>query len=258
MTLKSALLGAVALVSVVSVGGTAIAADLPVKAIPSNPIAPTTIGTWTGAYIGAQVGYGWDWSGMNLSGTKDTVVTTLNSLGNAPQGFTGGGRLGYDAQVGNLVFGIVTDINGANFTGNGSTSNLNTLGSLASGVTTNWWGDVNGRLGITFLGNNILPYVTGGLAYGGTKATFNCSACGVTAAGAVTPLSNAITNTSVGWDLGAGVETKISQNWSVFVEGKFIDLGTIQVPLVSAGNVVATGSQHFQFGVVEGGINYRF
>lgn len=266
--------------TMIALTGMADAADMAVKARPAPQDIYATLPGWTGWYMGGQVGYGWDWSGVDLTSNSTSGAftgTSLQTLGSAPQGFTGGVKLGYDAQVGNLVLGIVTDINGANFTaGNGSTTTttgpssanpatpLTTLNSLAHGATTNWWGTTNGRLGLAGFGNHILPYVTGGLAYGGTKATFNAATAttgSVTASASDFSLANAVSKTSVGWNIGAGIETRIDRNWAFFIEGKYIDLGSVQVPLTvsnSANKLVLTSDQKFQFGVVEGGFHYRF
>lgn len=228
MLRKTLLAGA----AIVTLSGAANAADLPVKAQPHAPLVAPLPG-WTGWYMGAKIGYGWDWSGLDL-----TMPGAAITLGNAPHGFTGGGQLGYDLQVGNFVFGIVSDINGANF----QTSNTS-LATLLSGANTNWWGTTNARLGLAGFGNHLLPYAFAGVAYGGTKASF-----------ATPGIASAVSNTSTGWDAGAGIETRLDRNWSLFLEGKYIDLGSTTVPVLAT----VTGNQKFQFGVVEGGINYRF
>ena len=229
------------------------ATDMSYKAPQSSAAAPY-VGTWQGLYAGLQIGYGWDWSGTDLN----AAGTTLATFGNAPHGLTGGGRLGYDFQVGNLVFGPVTDLNVASFT---STSNTNlgvTGGGVGAGIlgsinnVTNWWGTTGARVGVSGFADHFLPYIIGGAAYGGKQSAIN-GAIGTTA-GAAGAASAVVSNTSLGWFAGAGAETKITKNVSFFLEGKLVDLGTVTVPL---GGVV-TSNQKFTFGVVEGGLNYRF
>jgi outer membrane immunogenic protein len=209
----------------------AFAADLGRKAPQNSQVL--TYGPWNGFYIGPQIGYGWDWSGTDFNAAGTTIVT----LGNSPHGLTGGGRIGYDLQNGPFVFGVVTDLNLADFNSNSSMQGL----SITN--TTNWWGTTNARLGFSQFGDHLLPYVTGGAAYGGKKTE-------ITAIG----LSDAASKTSVGWDAGAGIETRISPNVSIYIEGKFVDLGNVQVPIGG----ILTSDQKFTFGVVQGGVNWRF
>lgn len=244
-------------IAMVAFAGVASAADMATKAAPQPVFMAPALGSWTGWYLAGMVGYGYDLTSTVAAingGAPNTVA--LANLGSAPNGFTGGGKLGYDIQGGNWVIGWSTSINGANFNGNGNIAS--SVAALASGVTTNWWGDVDARIGYTGLGNHWMPYVTGGVAYGGTKATFSCTACSTT----TTALSNGIANTSIGWDAGAGIEVRLDKNWSVFGEGKYIALGTQTVTLptgaTGTGNTVMTSSQKFNFGVFDIGIKYLF
>jgi outer membrane immunogenic protein len=53
---------------------------------------------WRGAYIGGNFGYQWD---------------TVTNSGADPAGFSGGGQVGYDWQIGQFVIGLETDLHGA-------------------------------------------------------------------------------------------------------------------------------------------------
>ena len=76
----------------------ASAADLPRKAPVYVPPAPPPI-TWTGCYIGANVG------GVFARRSADFAFGTLDSDTNS--GFAGGGQIGCDYQfAGGWVFGI--------------------------------------------------------------------------------------------------------------------------------------------------------
>ena len=66
-----------------------LAADMPVKA----PVIPQAVYNWTGFYAGVNAGYGGgmkDWGGINFPAS----------------GAFGGGQIGFNRQVGNLVFGL--------------------------------------------------------------------------------------------------------------------------------------------------------
>lgn len=195
------------------------AADMAAKkATPQT--APIYFGPWAGWYGGVQVGYGYDVSGLDVGGL---------TLGNAPQGITGGGRLGYDWNTGNFVIGVVTEANVADFNSTGGVNGFSWSGR------TNWWGDTDVRLGLPIFGNHVLPYGAAGIAYGGRTSN-------------VAPIT--VSDTSFGWNAGAGLEAKITPTTSVFAEAKYIDLGTLTVP--------GFATQAYRFGVIQGGVNFHW
>jgi outer membrane immunogenic protein len=84
--------------------------------------------------------------------------------------------------------------------------------------------------------NNILFYVTAGLAYGSGKLAF---------AG----LSES--HGEFGWTGGAGIEVGFTPNWSVKAEYLYIDLGS--------STYVLTGLSHgIESSLLRFGVNYRF
>src|SRR4029077_20498064 len=132
--------------------GTALAADIPVKAAPLAP----AFHNWTGIYGGLHAGYGQgmkDWN--NLIFDFDV------------KGFLGGGQIGVNQQIGNWVIGIEADASWANIKGS---QNLIEGGPLA-GITSNRTGSsiadrfvtVAGRIG--FAQDRWLVYVKGGAAW---------------------------------------------------------------------------------------------
>lgn len=235
------------------------AADMPLKAAPA-PLA-SVYAPWSGIYGGLSVGYGWDWSGTDLS----VAGTTLATLGNSPHGLTGGARLGYDTQTGPFVLGLVTDVNLASFTSNSNTnmavSGAGGFGGLLGSVqnSTNWWGTTDIRLGFPQFGNHVLPYLVGGAAYGGKTTSVNGAiVAGTTSTNAASTTSASASTTSLGWNAGLGIETKITPQASIFIEAKYIDLGSLNNPLGNVTNGPVMSSQAFKFGVAQGGFNYHF
>lgn len=207
------------------------AADLPARqpAVSTTPLP--SIYTWQGAYAGLMLGYGAELSNASVN------ITGLGPIdfGNSPHGFSGGGRLGYDWQLGNggLVYGLVTDISLANF----NNSELGGITGAAVSAQTGWWGTTNVRAGVPFA--NQLLYATVGGAYGNRVADVNKASA---------------SDTSFGWDGGIGIEGKFTKNISAFIEGKYVDLGSVTLPL-GAG---VSGTQPFRFSVVQGGVNFHF
>jgi hypothetical protein len=74
-----------------------------------------------------------------------------------------------------------------------------------------WFGTLRGRLGYAF--GNTLLYGTGGFAYGGVKQQNYADVL----------FSNDDTRT--GWTAGAGIEYKVSGNWSLKGEYQYVDFG---------------------------------
>jgi outer membrane immunogenic protein len=108
-TMRTLLLGAVA--SVALLAGPAIAADLPMKARPIAPIAPS----WTGFYVGLNAGgsFGSDTATQNATFTSTALGANgllSNTAQHAPKGWLAGGQLGYNWQVSSsYVLGLEAD-----------------------------------------------------------------------------------------------------------------------------------------------------
>jgi outer membrane immunogenic protein len=186
----------------------ASAADLPRNNYYSQP-APGSYYNWAGWYAGAIVGYQWG----DVPGTSTK-----------PSGILGGLTAGYNWQNGQFVFGGETDlqISGADDT-------------FAPYKFSNpWFGTLRGRVGMAW--NNILVYVTGGLAYGGLKGE----------SGALSE-----TKTHAGWTLGTGVEFGLAQQWSAKIEYLYADLSNRTYSITGVGNGLETS-------FIRVGVNYRF
>lgn len=87
---------------------TAMAADLPGRGpamAPAPAFAPVPVFTWTGFYIGGQIGYAWG----RDSSTEFTTATggpTGFSRGFKPSGVIGGLHAGVNYQMGSMVLGV--------------------------------------------------------------------------------------------------------------------------------------------------------
>ena len=209
----------------------AFAADLPVKA-PANIAAVTN---WTGFYIGIEGGA--DWGRFSQTNTITGV-----SLGFFDQkGGLIGGTVGYNWQTANWIFGLETDLSWTDLSG------TQACGPTLSFICTTKmrsFGTLRGRLGTTVL-DNLMLYVTGGLAYGDIRATRNVSAT----------ISD---NWRAGWTLGGGGEMMLLPNWSVKLEYLYATFpGTATTYIVTAsGTPVAAVERDVQ--VVRAGLNWHF
>ena len=192
--------------------GSVFAADLPVGMpvyAPRASVVPPLY-SWTGCFIGPNVGGGW-------SGTTFKDATTLISLGtnNAATGFFGGGQVGCDYQFGWAVFGIQGMFDGIRATSNniwfpeGPPTAVNT-------TSLRWLSTVTARLGIAPL-PTLMVYLRGGAAWIADDHSVQ------TLAGQ--DLFTA-SPTRSGWTAGIGLEWGFAPNWSLFAEYNYGDFAT--------------------------------
>ena len=82
-------------------GSAAFAADLPSRAPPPVYLPPPPIFTWTGFYIGGQVGGAWGTGGSSFTAfdrVTGRFVDASFGSGN-PSGVIGGGHVGFNYQI---------------------------------------------------------------------------------------------------------------------------------------------------------------
>lgn len=233
----------------------AYAADLPRRDAPSppEPVAELPIFTWTGFYVGANIGWGGHRSRLRRTNTVPTGFPALGQI--RSNSLIGGLQAGYNWQYGAMVLGLETD-----FQASGASGNLNRVlagGSRsAASSSVGWYGTLRPRIGYTF--DRTLLYVTGGLAYGKLKSRVS----GVDGFG--NTFSTSTGPNRVGWTIGAGVEQAISQHWSAKLEYGYVDLGrntavgAVRAALGAATGAVVSTRARIQFHTVRAGVNYRF
>ena len=214
----------------------AIAADMLLKAPPPAPVY-----SWTGLYVGGNLGYGW--------GTSDSAVNFLDPTGFviasqtnsfSLNGVIGGGQVGYNFQSQNWVWGVEADIQASGQKGTGiftcaagvcSTSGLPVTETLTQKL--DWFGTARGRLGFT-INPNLLVYGTGGLAYGEIDTS------GIVA----DPVAFSQNNLKTGWTAGGGIEDHIGGNWSVKLEYLFMDFGNVSSNGLVRAGILIPGVPH--------------
>jgi len=204
--MKSLLIGCVAAATI----ATAIpagAADLrlPTKA---PPMAPVAVNTWTGCYIGANIGGGWA-----SEGYRDPTVIPADDLGShSISGIIGGGQIGCDYQMGPWVFGVQGMFDGTGVRGSHLDPDNDVLATRIP-----WFATATGRIGYT-LQPSLLAYLKGGVAWKRQEETVTDLVTGL-------PEGIATVN-RWGWVIGGGFEYQFTRNWSFFVEGDYMDFGT--------------------------------
>jgi outer membrane immunogenic protein len=218
-------------------GGAAFAADLPNRK--SEPVftpPPPPAFTWTGLYIGAQVGYQWGSTAPSLFAPGPAYVGTLPS--NTSSGVVGGAHIGYNYQVSQIVFGLEGDVDGSNFNGGNAT------GALAYTTREPVEASIRGRLG--FAWDRVLIYGTGGVAFGDFNNTY-------TGPGGF----DSTWDTRVGWTAGGGIEYAVTDNWSLRAEYRYTDFGRFNDSLATSipGDFVR---RHETDNRVQVGFSYKF
>src|ERR671930_460 len=89
------------------VAGSASAADLrPRPAAPYQPPPPAPVFSWSGCYIGANIGGGWADKSFNDAAGLVTGVPGADLGTHTASGVIGGGQIGCDYQAGVWVFGV--------------------------------------------------------------------------------------------------------------------------------------------------------
>ena len=237
------------LLAALSFTGPAFATNLAIP-VRASPLAPPPAWSWTGFYVGGNVGYGWGSARdsfamsvpLNGGGTADLAASSSHGF----DGVLGGLQIGYNWDLRPLLLGFETDIQTSDQrgTGNLAAAFVDNAGadptSITSSARLEWFGTVRARAGV-ILADRWLFYLTGGLAYG--KVDFSGSAAISTSIAAFQNPTLLWNNdsTHVGWTIGAGIENSLSQSWSWKIEYLYMDLG-------SATATTASGTGNFCFG----------
>lgn len=185
--------------------------------------------SWTGLYVGAQVGYGW-----GTTDAKSGPVTGYDqSYSYDTNGWVGGVHAGYNWQLQNLVYGIETDLEASGIGGSG-------IGSLGFGHNTDisWIGSTRGRLGIAY--DRTLFYATAGLAYGEVKIDKGFAS---------------YSDVRTGWTVGTGIEHAISDRTTLRLEYRYTDLGSSSF---SSNAVNSIDKSETDFHAVRAGLSFKF
>ncbi len=202
---------------------------------------------WSGLYIGMNSGGLWgkqDWL-FDAFGTKTSPSFA---------GYLVGGQVGYDHQVGNVVFGVEADYNWSNAEGGESCPNKS---SFSCAAAVDQLGLFTARLG--FASDRALYYVKGGLAYADVTATTKWNYAGnlVGVPWARPDLTVSSTKSLTGWAAGVGMEFAIDNSWTARGEVLHYDLGNEKYEL-TGGPVLGVATVETTGTIARVGVNYRF
>ncbi|AWC24212.1 Adhesin/invasin protein PagN [Aminobacter sp. MSH1] len=163
---------------------------------------------WSGVYVGAQVGHGW--------GRSEYMATNGAFANPDPDGFFGGGYVGYNTQFNSgLVLGVEADFAFSQIDGTG-------VFPLSPEFTTdadvNWSAAVRARLGYAY--DRFLPYIAAGLTI--ADYDHNLVDTGIQI--------DSFNDTYSGWTIGAGVEYAVTDNLILRGEYRYSDFGSARFP----------------------------
>jgi outer membrane immunogenic protein len=275
--MKKVLLGGVALITLGFVGS-AVAADMPLKA----PVVVSN--TWTGFYLGGNVGGGRYSSSQSFSQTADTFLNPAGivfdpvSFNDKTWGGVGGVQGGYNWQIlPSWVVGVEADWDKAQV-GNGTGAQFLTSnglgippcvgGAVGPGLchgllmsqNLNWVATARAKLGYTF-GSTML-YATGGGAWASQEMSGQVAAANFF----TSSITTSANHTTSGWVAGGGVEFMATANWLLRLEYLHYQFGSgttttaacsqcVFGPLAGPGNFT-WGSTNFD--VVRAALSYKF
>jgi outer membrane immunogenic protein len=218
--------------------GPAVAADLSVA--PIYKAAPAPVPTWTGSYVGIAAGGTWG-SAVVHNNTTGIDQTPGFDLSGAIVGVT----TGLQVQNGNVVIGYEGDTSITSK--KGSAFEFPPNAGFSNEVRERWLSTFRGRVGVT-QSNTWLFYATAGAAVASVDHTIT------------SPAGAAIAekNWHWGWTAGAGVEVKISPDWSAKMEYLYVGLQDKSYfnPAPVAG-FPSNQQVRFDDHVVRVGVNYK-
>jgi outer membrane immunogenic protein len=222
---------AIAITAVAAFTGSAVAADMSVKARPYAPPVVTAY-NWTGCYVGAGGGYGMY--------NQDISADTSGYFGNVTlggRGWFGTGQVGCDYQVmPSIVIGAFGDYNFGSIKG--------TTGPVDEKLSWSW--AAGGRIGWVAL-PNLLAYVSGGY----TEARFDQID--------IDTATYIPATTYKGWFLGSGYEYGLGFMPGLFwkTEYRFADYQAQTVPVVFTDGSASFDS-HKYVQTIRSELVYRF
>ena len=233
--------------------GSALAADMPVKALAP---APAFI-DWSGVYIGVHAGYG--------GGMKD--FEAFSDF--AARGFLAGGQVGINKQIASLVFGLEIDGSWADIKGSQTLS----IGGPLLGVLVNQTAaskidglvTVAGRAGLA--ADRWFVFGKAGIAVAHEEHSLavNQSVIPAVPGGTISVTASGSETRRILPMLGFGVEYALGGNWSVKGEYDYFHLGNRNVTFAGSQSVGAVTTPvvadlpiEQALHVVKIGANYRF
>jgi outer membrane immunogenic protein len=240
--------------------GSAFGADM----APMFKAPPPPAYTWAGFYLGIDGGVARHDAAFNqLAGFFNDASYVTSKTGGVL-----GGNAGYNFQDRSFVYGLEVDVHwvGTKETETwGAANNFSSFAVQSQEIP--WLATFRGRIGLDF--ESTLLYLTGGLAVGQVKNSFNgfCSpliGCSGAPAGSMV-FGIGEDKTRLGWTAGVGIEHMFNSHWTVRGEFRYVDLGRAAVGCTptAAGGCGGPGTTYrgeFSNTLMNGlvGVGYKF
>ena len=215
--------------------------------------------TWTGGYIGANIGYGWADFEQGLDAEVPFLLNLNEEFDTDGDGVVGGAQAGFNWQAGQFVLGVEVDVQAADVDGTANRFfdfGANGLADLDANVSTeiDWFGTARGRIGFVPT-ERLMIYGTGGLAFGETTSSASYEAQLL-----FTPYAGSASSTDMrtGWAAGAGAEYAFTDNWTLKLEYLFVDLGEETFLNLEDDFFDADFTSDVTLQTVRLGVNYKF
>ncbi len=206
--------GAVALA-----GSAAFAADLPYRGPPPVYVPPPPLFTWTGIYVGGQIGYAWARNDGSINNPAPGIPGLPSSIflpfSLDLRGVIGGAHLGYNLQYNQWVVGLEGSVDGTSLNKQQLVGGFPPFFQGLLQTRMDVQGSIRGRVGIAL--DRVLLYATGGVAFTNLKNSYNTLPLGGL---------DSITSTRTGWTVGGGLAYAVTNNWSIGAEYRYSDFGS--------------------------------
>jgi outer membrane immunogenic protein len=150
-----------------------------------------------------------------------------------PNGGIAGGQMGFNWQWGRLVLGAEAD---GQWSGQQATVLPVCTAPCTVTSTVNIKSFATGRARFGWAFDWLLPYATAGAAMVNVEDNLTLTTAGVTG---VFP---ALSSTSLGWTVGAGVDMALSSNWSARLEYLHIEANGLKHPDVRIPGILGAGT----------------
>jgi outer membrane immunogenic protein len=195
----------------------ALAADLGKPVLKAPALMP--VFSWTGCYIGADIGGAWDRQHASVTSVNVNQAPVSGDLtGNSA---IGGPYAGCNFQFApQWVLGVEGDFSWTKLSSSTTAPNLFAdgtpvgSGGVAWANKTDWLASLRGRLGFAVV-PNVLVYGTGGVAW--TRTSY--AALDAFSGGCPNCLATAFDETHTGWVAGAGIDwAPWNNNWILRLE----------------------------------------
>jgi outer membrane immunogenic protein len=239
--MKKSLLAGVSLGALALASG-AQAADMPARPAYKAPALAPTPWSWTGFYVGANVGV----AGARTRVSNPDLIFFPGSFDSNKTGVIGGVQAGYNWQFNSIVVGLEGDISAASlnrstlavplgFTGDSFNGNMSALGT------------VRGRVGWAF--DRVLVYGTGGVAIANLKDQYSSP---------IFPFTASASSSATGWTAGGGVEYALFGNWTAKAEYLHVGFPSRSTSISPIPGNTYTFAFKDSIDIGRVGINYKF